>query len=191
MTTQYNNLKLYTVGHSNRDLGELLHLLTEAGIRNLVDVRAWPVSRRHPQFVRESLQTALAERGIGYRWAGRELGGMRRPRPGSPHQALEEPGFRGYADYMDTPVFGAAAERLLAEAAEAPTAILCAERRPEHCHRAFIADWLMLRGVEITHLLEPGESTSHVLTRQARLESGRLVYDRDTSGVLALDISHV
>lgn len=191
MTTQYNNLKLYTVGHSNRELEELLHLLTDAGIRNLVDVRAWPVSRRHPQFVREILQGALAGCGIGYRWAGRELGGMRRPRAGSPHRALEEPGFRGYADYMDTPLFGAAAERLLTEAAEAPTAILCAERRPEHCHRSFIADWLMLRGVEITHLLEPGESTSHVLTRQARLESGRLVYDRDTSGVLALDISHV
>lgn len=46
-------------------------------MRTLIDVRAFPVSRRHPQFSREPLAATLQAAGIAYHWQGRALGGYR------------------------------------------------------------------------------------------------------------------
>jgi uncharacterized protein (DUF488 family) len=79
----------------------LIALLREHAIRRLADVRRYPVSRRHPQFSRETLAAALAGAGIAYRHA-EDLGGHRDALPDSPHQALDEAWRRGYADYMES-----------------------------------------------------------------------------------------
>ena len=47
---------VYTVGHSNRAVHELIAVLDSAGIETLVDVRAFPQSKRHAHFDREPLQ---------------------------------------------------------------------------------------------------------------------------------------
>ncbi len=107
------NITLYTVGHSNRSLGELLGLLRDSGIQTLVDVRSYPGSRRHPQFSGDALRFALEGAAMHYHWAGRHFGGMRKPKPGSPHTALTEDGLRGYADHMDTDDFQRAAMQLV------------------------------------------------------------------------------
>jgi uncharacterized protein (DUF488 family) len=177
---------LYTVGHSNRPIEELIALLTDAGIATLIDVRAQPRSQRHPQFNDDSLRGACEHAGIVYHWAGRQLGGMRTARPGSPHVALDE-GMRGFADHMDTGAFQKGAAQLVAMAARAPTAMLCAERDPAHCHRGLIADYLLLRGMRVLHLIAPGETHEHLLSPQARRESAALVYDRHATAVLDLD----
>jgi uncharacterized protein (DUF488 family) len=179
-------ITLYTVGHSNRPVEELMLMLGEAGIVTLVDVRAQPRSARHPQFNEDALRTSCSAVNIVYHWAGRHLGGMRPLRPGSPHVALDE-GRRGFADYMQSEVFKKAAAQLANMGGRAPTAMLCAEREPEHCHRALIADYLLLQGLRIVHLVAPGEQREHLLTPAARRESAALVYDRHTSGALALD----
>jgi uncharacterized protein (DUF488 family) len=177
---------LYTIGHSNRPLDELMALLKEAGVKVLVDVRAEPRSRHNPQFNEESLRDACTRADITYHWAGRQLGGLRTGRPDSPHTALDE-GRRSFADYMDTEPFRKGASQLLTMATRAPTAILCAEREPEHCHRSLISDYLLLQGVSIVHLIRPGETREHVLSPEARRESAALVYDRHTSGTLPLE----
>jgi uncharacterized protein (DUF488 family) len=176
---------LYTVGHSNRSLDELLALLKEAAIATLVDVRAEPRSRHNPQFNEESLRAACTRAGIAYHWAGHMLGGLRVARTDSPHIALEA-GMRGFADHMQTDGFKKGAAQLLAMAARAPTAFLCAERLPEHCHRALIADYLLLQGARVVHLLGPGESREHALNPAARCEVAALVYDRQTTTPLDL-----
>jgi len=43
-----------------------------------LDVRAYPVSRRHPQFSRPALAASLLGAGIEYQWQGKALGGMRK-----------------------------------------------------------------------------------------------------------------
>ncbi|MGH8640377.1 MAG: DUF488 family protein [Burkholderiales bacterium] len=43
-----------TVGHGARSAVELVSILQEAQIRTLVDVRAFPTSRRDPQLSRET-----------------------------------------------------------------------------------------------------------------------------------------
>lgn len=180
------SLDLYTLGHSNRSLDDFIALLAVAGIRTLVDVRAQPQSARHPHFGQDSLRDALGGAGIEYHWAGRQLGGHRPARADSPHTALKEDGLRGYADYMDGDAFKKAAVQLIGLARRAPCAILCAERDPLHCHRSLIADYLTLQGVEVRHLIEPGETRAHQLRPEARRESQQLVYDRHTTAELPL-----
>jgi uncharacterized protein (DUF488 family) len=177
---------VYTAGHSNRQLSELLALLAAADIRTLVDVRAQPTSARHPQFRMETLRAAAADKGMTYHWAGRQLGGFRAPQAGSPHTALTADWQRGFADHMKTDAFERGIAQLLNLAASSRTAILCAEKLPQDCHRALIADYLLLRGVSVRHLIEPGVTRDHELDPRARRESATLVYDRGTPGSLNL-----
>jgi uncharacterized protein (DUF488 family) len=172
---------LYSVGHGDRSLEELLEILRAAGIGALVDVRAQPHSSRHPQFSGEALRRALEQAGMVYHWAGRQLGGRRPVQPGSRHRALE-PDLRGYADYMDGAAFRQAARQLQRMAGQGPTAMLCAERDPARCHRRLIADYLVLQGLRVIHLLAPGERREHALSPAARRESAELVYDREAGG---------
>ena len=177
---------LYTIGHGTRRIGELIALLQEAGVVTLVDVRAQPRSRHNPQFNDDALRLACENADIVYHWAGRQLGGMRAPRPDSPHRALDE-GLRGFADHMDTDAFQKGAAQLQNLATRDSCAILCAERDPARCHRSLIADYLTLQGWRVLHLLTPGETREHLLSPAARRESAALVYDRQVSGELGLE----
>ncbi|HXC42050.1 MAG TPA: DUF488 domain-containing protein [Candidatus Dormibacteraeota bacterium] len=55
--------RLYTVGHSTRTIEDLIETLQAHAIQTLVDIRAFPMSRRLPQFNRESLENSLAGAG--------------------------------------------------------------------------------------------------------------------------------
>jgi uncharacterized protein (DUF488 family) len=177
---------LYTVGHSNRPLESFVGILQAAGVDTLVDVRQQPQSARHPQFGEELLRDALDRVDIQYHWAGRPLGGHRPARPNSPHRALSDSGLRGYADYMDGDAFKKGVVQLLTLASRSPTAIMCAEREPLHCHRSLIADYLTLTGVEVIHLLDVGQSGCHQLRPEVRRESQTLIYDRFATAELPL-----
>lgn len=166
---------MFTVGHSTRSFQELVALLRENGVRCVADVRSFPAGKRQPHFGKPYLERALPASGIGYVHLP-ALGGYRRPRGDSPHTGWKTPGFRGYADHMDTPGFLAGAHELLRLAAEAPTAIMCAEAHWARCHRQLIADWLVAQGVEVRHILGPGRSEAHRPTPFARLERGRVRY---------------
>jgi len=83
--------------------------------------------------------------------------------------------------------FARAIAQLLGLARKAPTAILCAEHLPENCHRSLIADYLTLQGVSVMHLIDADEQREHQLDPRARRESASLVYDRGTTGNLALN----
>ena len=167
---------LYTIGHSNRPLDELVAVLQAAGVKRLVDVRAIPKSRRWPQYDGEALRRSLAAEGIEYVWRGEALGGFRKPVPDSPNVALDG-AFRGFADHMATPAFGTAVDELLATSDRAPTAIMCAEKRPAECHRSLITDYVLARGVEVVHLVAPDKSEPGRLNPAARAVPGGLVYD--------------
>src|SRR3954464_182023 len=104
---------IYTIGHGNRSLADFIDLLTHAGVTCVVDVRAYPHSRRNPHFSRTALVSTLNASPMRYVWEGEALGGMRRPKPDSPHFALADAAFRGFADHMATPQFQSGISRLL------------------------------------------------------------------------------
>jgi uncharacterized protein (DUF488 family) len=170
-------MKVYTIGHGNRAIGEFIGLLTEAAIECLVDVRAFPASRRHPQFSRDALEQSLLGAYIRYVWEGKSLGGRRKAAADSPHIALRSPGFRAYADHMESADFRAGAGRLLDLAGAARIVVMCAERLPWECHRNLISDSLVARGVRVLHLIGPGESREHALNPVVRRDGDRLIYD--------------
>ena len=140
-------------------------------------MRRYPVSRKWPHFDAAPLASALRAAGVDY--AGfPELGGRRKPRPDSAHVAWREEGFRGFADFMESPEFEACLARLLALSDGARAALLCAEALPWKCHRSLIADALVARGETVEDILSTGKARPHRLPAFARVTAeGRLVYD--------------
>ena len=170
---------LFTIGHSTRSLEDFIAVLKAHEIQALVDIRAFPASRRLPHFNRESLEQALPANGIRYLWV-RALGGYRKKvRDDSPHTALRNQSFRNYADYMLTPEFENGVEELLGIAADWRTAYMCAERVWFHCHRMMVSDWLVAHGHEVFHIDDAGPSRPHNLTAEAHLIEGQLIYRGD------------
>jgi len=163
-------VKLYTIGHSTRGAEEFLELLRRHCVERLVDVRAFPGSRRHPHFGREVLARSLSDAGIEYIHAP-ALGGRRKPRPDAPPTSWRNAGFAGYADYMTTPEFRRALDQLLAWAVERRTVIMCSEAVPWRCHRSMISDAAVARGCDVEHILETAVSVHQL--------SPRAVVDRD------------
>lgn len=171
---------LYSIGHSDRPIETFIALLKQHAIETLVDVRAMPYSKHHPPFQQSSLRDKLEAAGIVYHWAGVQLGGRRVARTDSPHLGLAE-AKRGYADYMESEEFARAATKLARLAKLAPTAMMCAERLPENCHRSMIADYLLLQGLRIVHLIDADTIEEHQLNPAARRESQALIYDRQVT----------
>ena len=171
--------RLYTIGHSTRSLAELVEALQAHGILTVVDIRAFPMSRRLPQFNRESLEQSLAAVGISYVWM-KDLGGYRKKvLEESPNIGLRNESFRNYADYMLTPEFEGAITQLVALAEKVPTACMCAERVYFRCHRMLVSDWLVAHGHEVQHIEDAGPTRLHRLTAEARMIGGRMIYRGD------------
>jgi uncharacterized protein (DUF488 family) len=171
---------LYTIGHSTRPLDEFLAVLHAHGIQTLVDIRAFPASRRLPHFNRETLEATLPKADIRYQWM-KGLGGYRKKtREDSPNIALRNVSFRNYADYMLTPEFEAAIAELTHVAHESLTAYMCAERVWFQCHRMLVSDWLVAHGHNVLHIEGPGPPRAHRLTAEARLVKNQLVYPGDS-----------
>jgi len=171
-----SEIPLFTVGHSTRPIGELVELLRAHGVQLVADVRTIPRSRRSPQFDRQALEQSLADAGLSYLHL-KELGGLRKARPDSTNTAWHDDSFRGYADYMQTPAFEQALQRLLELARERPTAILCAEAVPWRCHRSLIADAVTARRLEVRHLMSATSARLHELNPAARVGGdGRVSY---------------
>jgi uncharacterized protein (DUF488 family) len=141
----------------------------------LADVRTIPRSRHNPQFNRETLPAELKRAGIEYVHVP-ELGGLRKPDPDSINLGWKSDGFRGFADYMQSPEFDQALARIRARAATATVAIMCAESVPWRCHRSLISDALVARADRVEHILGPDSIRPHALTRFAKVEGARITY---------------
>lgn len=147
---------LFTIGHSTRGAADFVALLTAHQVQTLIDVRAFPGSRRHPQFGRDALQHTLRAAGIGYIHMV-SLGGRRSlPKGVSPDSRWRNPAFAAYAHYATTEPFRTALHELEALARRESVAIMCAEALWWRCHRRIIAEELIKDGFTVTHIMGPG-----------------------------------
>ncbi len=142
---------LLTLGHGTATTDELAKLIREAAIELIVDVRAFPKSRRHPQFRREEMECWVPERTeSAYVWEP-ALGGFRKGNRNSDNVGLRHLSFRAYADYMETDAFNDTLAALLAVAAAARLAILCSETVWWRCDRRLIFDAAYRSGAAMSH----------------------------------------
>ena len=172
-------MTVFTIGHSTRPIDEFIALLQQAAIELVVDVRAIPRSRTNPQFNTDVLRDSLAAAGIAYRHLA-ALGGRRhRPRdaPPSPNQLWRHDSFRNYADYAMSDAFRGGLDELESLAKAQRCAIMCSEAVWWRCHRRIISDYLLADGIEVAHIMAPGNIDPATLTPGAvRLADGRLAY---------------
>lgn len=166
---------IYTIGHCTHELPVFLKLLQCYGIKQLVDVRTIPRSRKNPQFNAETLPKALRSAEICCVHLP-ELGGFRRAARDSINTGWRNASFRGFADYMQGPEFANGLDRIMKLASTLPTAIMCAEAVPWRCHRSLIADALTVRGARVMHIFSAGTAREHTLTSFARVEGFRITY---------------
>jgi uncharacterized protein (DUF488 family) len=176
---------IYTIGHSTRPVDEFISLLEAVGIRVLADVRAYPASRRYPQFGRAALAESLGAHGIEYLWLGAALGGHREPRADTVNTGLA-PMWRGYADHTLSPAYGDGLAQLEERALTQAVATMCAERDPDDCHRNLISDSLTSRGWKVAHLIGATEKREHRLHPAARKSGNGLIYPGPSQQQLGL-----
>ena len=168
--------RVYTIGHSTRSLENLLSLLRSSQIDCLADVRTVPRSRHTPQFNRDALQVDLPNAALRYVHLPR-LGGLRKSRGSeSPNGGWSSAGFRGFADYMQTEEFARGLDELWGLAGQCRTAIMCAEALYWRCHRALVADALMVRGATVSHILSERKVEDHRMTPFAVVLEGWITY---------------
>jgi len=137
-------MKVYTIGYGGRKPQEFLGLLTEKGIRAVVDVRLRPDRSSMGVYVKakdadKGIEALLAGSGIAY-YSFIELGNVFRD--------LDDWQQR-YQQLMDQA--GDLLMGRLLEVAE-PFCLMCAEKRADQCHRRLIADSLVKNGHQVEHI---------------------------------------
>ncbi len=137
---------IYTIGHSNRTLEDLITILSKYGVKILVDIRRFPTSRKYPWFRRERLEHTLKVNGIKYIWMGEDLGGYREG---------------GYKKYMASSRYLEGIDRLIDISRKDVTAIMCSEKLWFRCHRRHISDTLVSKGLRVIHIIEIDKTYTH------------------------------
>ena len=141
-------MHIFTIGYEGATMAEFLAALQQAGIERVIDVRALPLSRR-PGFSKSPLRAALEEAGIEYvhlKALGTPADGRAAARAGR-HEDMA----RIYAGQLELPEAMAQGAQMIELARERPSALLCFEREPAHCHRSLLLE-AVAPDVEAVHL---------------------------------------
>jgi len=147
---------VHTMGLGSRSLETILEALAAARVRVVVDVRRWGSSARHAHHRSETLHAVLRSHGLLVEDLGALLGGDRAG---------------GYPRWTRSAAFRRGLDRVEALASAAPTMLLCAEFRPDRCHRRFLGAALEERGWRVAH---------HLATLAERTARGQMRIVRKT-----------
>lgn len=128
-------MRIFTIGYEATTMAEFIAALRKAGVERVIDVRAVPLSRR-PGFSKNVLAASLKDAGIDYVLL-KHLG---TPKPGRDAAKKGDVATleRVYETQLGLPEAQAEAAQMRALAAEKPSALVCFERNPEHCHRTLL-----------------------------------------------------
>lgn len=162
-------MKIYTIGHSVHTKDRFLNMLRFANIEILADVRAFPASRKHPQFSKERMQEWLPESGIEYMHFTSLTG--RRNKSGCIQEELnggwDNQSFHNYADYTLTDAFQKGIKQLEQVASKKSVAYCCSERHPSRCHRLLISNWLAAANDwEVYHIIDGNKEEINILPHE-------------------------
>ena len=134
------DLVLFTIGHSNHEVGNFVDLLVAQGVTHLVDVRSVPYSKFMIDFKKDALSEYLQRRGFTYEWVGDSLGGKR-------DLQTTAAGLRNDEAVFEDQHFRSGIVGLMRTCLRRPTAIMCSEEDPRGCHRHKLITAALLRKV--------------------------------------------
>lgn len=161
-------MQIYTIGHSSHSKEAFLKMLTNASIKALIDVRAFPGSRKYPQFSKDQMMNWLKDANIEYHHLSK-LGG-RRKRFSTVGIKLNDgwnnQSFHNYADYTLSDTFREGIDELSRIASKQRTAYFCSESHPASCHRLIISNWLAANDWKVKHIIEQNNNTFEVIDHE-------------------------
>jgi|Deesub1362B_J571_1020462.scaffolds.fasta_scaffold00085_61 uncharacterized protein (DUF488 family) len=137
---------VFSMGHSTRDFKDFVFLLKKYYIKNAVDIRRYPFSRKFPHFNRDFLEDNLKRNGINYLWLGELLGGRRKSGKGKL--------WSGYLKHMQTEDFKKGIEKIEELIKKGNTVFFCAEKLFFKCHRKFIARKFIEKGYSVIDIVD-------------------------------------
>lgn len=158
-------MEIYTIGHSIHTKDKFIDMLTFAEINHLVDVRAFPGSRKHPQFSKDEMQHWLSEAGFEYTHLPL-LGGRKSQSElvqSDLNAAWNNQSFHNYADYTLTDDFQKGIDQLTQIANKEKVAYCCSERHPSRCHRLLISNWVTAHGWRVIHIIEGNKKQTELI----------------------------
>jgi len=176
--TPVEQAPVFTVGHSTRSTEAFVALLQAGRVDLVVDIRCTPRSRTNPQFNLDTLPEALSVWQIGHTRIA-ELGGRRgksRIVPAEVNGFWTNQSFHNYADYALSDEFRAGLSLLIKLSRERRCAIMCSEAVWWRCHRRFVADYLLLDGRGVFHLMGASSIEVAKMNSAARACGDSLVY---------------
>ncbi|MDR3640795.1 MAG: DUF488 domain-containing protein [Humidesulfovibrio sp.] len=144
---------IFTAGFSNLSLDRFLDNMRAYEIQVLVDVRSKPFASYTPHFNKDSIKAAALAAGFGYRYMGRELGGL----PDNP-VFYDDAGHVLYDRIAAQPWFEQGIENVLFDLRRGKRlALTCGEDDPRHCHRRLLVGRVLReRGIGVAHILANG-----------------------------------
>lgn len=175
---QVGSPPVYTVGHSTRTIEAFVDLLRVGRVDLVVDIRSIPKSRRNPDYNLDALPERLARYQIGHTHIA-ELGGLRskvRAVPRETNAFWTNESFHNYADFALSEAFREGLVRLLDLSRERRCAIMCAEAVWWRCHRRLVADYLILHGRTVLHLMGDNRVEPARMTAAATPDGSGLTY---------------
>ena len=127
---------LATIGYEGASIADFIGTLHHAGIKQVIDIRDVPASRR-PGFSKNVLAEALRQEKIGYI----HLKALGDPKAG--RDAAREGRFDDFRAIFNArlalPESQEALKVAVDQAKETPSTLLCYERDCKHCHRSIVA----------------------------------------------------
>ncbi len=158
-------IPLYTIGYGSRSLEEFIALLHHYQVEYLVDIRSQPYSRFQQQFSRQNLEQVLQTQHIHYMFMGDSLGG--RPKD----ETCYIDGKVNYARLQEKDFYQQGIQRLQnAWSKQLPVALMCAEARPQECHRSkLIGNTLFSKGIDVLHIDENGATQTQEAVNNSHL----------------------
>jgi uncharacterized protein (DUF488 family) len=130
---------LYTVGYEGADLSDFIATLKAHNIRQLIDVRELPLSRKRG-FSKNALASALAEVGVKYLHL-KSLGDPKDGREAAKNGDIAR--FRRiYTRHLGSIEAKNGLEAAIIAAKKVTSSLLCYERDHADCHRSMVAEKL-------------------------------------------------
>ncbi len=166
-----NTIPIYTIGYGSRSITEFIDALHQYKIAYLIDVRSVPHSSYKKEFSKKPLANEVERHGIRYVFMGDLLGGK------PDDESCYVDGMVDYEKVKNTEFFQRGIQRLHAAFSQQQrVALMCAEEKPEHCHRTkLVAATLTAENLPVIHIDENNEE----MTQEQ-------IIDRITGGQLNL-----